>query len=189
MNPDIVTPLLWGAWIISWWAAAFWRDRAVKRPPLATELWYRAFVVAGAVLMFNYFAPGSSRWMVWTPGTAARWAMVVLVAAGLLFTWWARMYLGRLWSSGITRKANHRIIDTGPYALVRHPIYTGVILAECATAVQGGSIQAFAGAAVMFVGWYIKARAEEAFLRDELGRDVYDTYAQRVPMLLPFPRG
>ena len=57
---------------------------------------------------------------------------------GLLLTWWARIYLGPLWSSVITRKKDHKIIDTGPYALMRHPIYTGLIIALLATAAAEG---------------------------------------------------
>lgn len=188
MKAYVWTSLLWTAWIVSWWAAAFWRDRAVKRPSAVAEMVYRIVIVAGALLLYNFFVPGSSHWMLWTPGPAMQWTMVALVTAGLSFTWWARLRLGRLWSSSITRKADHRIVDTGPYALVRHPIYSGVIVAQFATAVQGGSLQAVAGALLMLVGWYIKARMEEAFLREQLGRDDYDAYARRVPMLVPFLR-
>src|SRR5438445_12979167 len=48
--------------------------------------------------------------------------------------WWARIHLGRLWSSNVTRKKNHHVVDSGPYGIVRHPIYTGVIVASIATA-------------------------------------------------------
>jgi protein-S-isoprenylcysteine O-methyltransferase Ste14 len=73
---------------------------------------------------------------------------------------------------------------------VRHPIYTGIILAALATAAQLGTALAVAGAVVLWVGFWIKARLEERFLRDELGEGAYDAYRQRVPMLVPFgPRG
>jgi protein-S-isoprenylcysteine O-methyltransferase Ste14 len=185
-NPDVATARLWIVWIVSWWLAAFWRDRAVKRPAVASEIWYRVLVMAGAVLLYYSFIPGSSVLSLWLLGASARWVMVALVAVGLAFTWWARIHLGRLWSSSVTRKADHRIVDTGPYGLVRHPIYTGVILAQWATAVQGGSLQALAGAVVMCAGWYVKARIEESFLRAQLAPGAYDAYARRVPMLVPF---
>lgn len=191
MNPEIATACLWAAWVVSWWAAALWRDRAIRRASAGREVAYRLVIAAGALLLFNALAQGAAAWTPWTIwvlAPAGRWTMVALVAGGLLFTWWARVYLGPLWSSGIGRKAHHYVVDTGPYALVRHPIYTGVIIAETATAVQGGSVQALAGAALMFVGWYVKARMEESFLREQLGRDEYDAYARRVPMLVPFFR-
>jgi protein-S-isoprenylcysteine O-methyltransferase Ste14 len=107
---------------------------------------------------------------------------------GFAFTWWARMHLGQLWSSSVTRKTNHQVVDTGPYALVRHPIYTGVIVATVATAVQRGTALSLTGAALMILGWYVKARLEERFLREQLGPDNYDAYARQVPMLVPLPR-
>ena len=90
MNPDIVTASLWVAWIVSWWAAAFWRDRAVKRPSAIGEVAHRVIVIAGALLLFNAYRKDSWRLMLWTPGQPLKWTMVALVAVGLLFTWWAR---------------------------------------------------------------------------------------------------
>jgi protein-S-isoprenylcysteine O-methyltransferase Ste14 len=113
------------------------------------------------------------------------WVLVAIAVAGFAFTWWARFHLGRLWSSSVSRKADHRIVDTGPYGIVRHPIYTGIIVASAATAAQRGTAPAWLGMALMTLGWYIKARLEERFLRDELGADAYDAYARRVPMLVP----
>jgi protein-S-isoprenylcysteine O-methyltransferase Ste14 len=86
----------------------------------------------------------------------------------------------------VTRKADHRIVDTGPYGIVRHPIYTGIILSVFATAAFKGTGVAFLGAAIMTVGFWIKARLEERFLRQELGAETYDSYRRRVPMLVPF---
>ena len=91
--------------------------------------------------------------------------MVGLAALGFAFCWWARLYLGRLWSGSVTRKEGHHIVDTGPYRLVRHPIYSGIILAALATAIERGTPVSFAGFAVMTLGWWIKARLEKRFLR------------------------
>ena len=97
------------------------------------------------------------------------WAMVWLAAAGFLFAWWARIYLGRLWSGSITRKEGHRVVDTGPYRFVRHPIYTGIIIAGIATAAVNGTLRGVIGAVLLIVGYWLKARIEERFLRSELG--------------------
>ena len=86
----------------------------------------------------------------------------------------------------MTRTVGHHVVDSGPYALVRHPIYTGIIIAYFATAIPTGPGAALAGAVAMTVGWYLKARLEERFLRAELGREAYDAYARRTAMLAPF---
>ena len=130
----------------------------------------------------SYRGPGR----LWVLSDDVSWALVGVVTLGFLFAWWARIYLGSLWSGWITKKAGHHIVDTGPYALVRHPIYTGLILSAFATAIQRGTLVALLGAAVMAWGFWIKARLEERFLREELGPEAYDSYRRRVPMLVPF---
>ena len=107
---------------------------------------------------------------------------------GFAFCWWARIHLGLLWSGRVTKKADHHIVETGPYALVRHPIYTGLLLAIGATMVAKGTLYGVAGAAAIMLSIAMKARLEERFLRNELGSAAYDGYARRVPMLVPFLR-
>jgi protein-S-isoprenylcysteine O-methyltransferase Ste14 len=114
--------------------------------------------------------------------------MAALVLAGIVFTWWARLVLGKLWSGNVARKDAHRIVDTGPYALTRHPIYTGVLLSIFATAGAIGRLDALIGFALIAIGLWMKARLEEQFLRAELGAAAYDAYARRTPMLVPFLR-
>ncbi len=179
MTPDVAIVAMWLVWWISWMAAALWSDQPQARSP-RWQIAYRALPAVGALLMFGI----SSRDLPRPPAPVA-WTCAGLVAAGLLFTWWARVRLGRLWSSSITRKADHRVIDTGPYAIVRHPIYTGITLAAFATAAERGTSLSWVGAGVMTLGWVIKARMEEDFLREQLGADAYDDYRRRVPMLVP----
>ena len=188
MQPDTATAVVWSVWVVSWWTAAFWSARAVKRPSRGSQVLYRVVTIAGVFLLFRYFPQGRSTWMLWTLATPARWVMVAVLVAGLSFTWWARVHLGALWSGSITRKATHHIVDTGPYALVRHPIYTGIIIGEIATAIQSGAVQCFFGAALMIAGFYMKARIEEGFLQAQVDAAAYDAYARRVPMLIPFTR-
>jgi protein-S-isoprenylcysteine O-methyltransferase Ste14 len=186
---EIVVRTLWLGWWISWLAAAAWSDRAVKRPPRRTQIVYRVLAAAGAVLLLGLARRELSvEGILWSTPAAIAWALVAMTAIGLLFTWWARIHLGRLWSSSVGRKAEHRVVDTGPYGLVRHPIYSGITLASIATAALRGTVAAWLGAAVMTFGWIVKARMEEQFLRDELGANAYDAYARRVPMLIPFSK-
>jgi protein-S-isoprenylcysteine O-methyltransferase Ste14 len=187
MTPDFVIDVSWVVWLVSWLAAAAWSDRAAKRPAFGEELLYRTLTVAGAVLLFadvDFLHQGPLRRWDLSPG--ANWVLVAVVLFGFIVTWWARLYLGRLWSSSVTKKAEHRVIDTGPYAIVRHPIYTGIIIAIFATAAQKGAPIGIAGAILMTFGFRIKAKLEERFLREQLGTDAYDAYRRKTPMLIPF---
>jgi len=178
----------WFVWWITWLAAAAWSDRAVKRPPRRSQIVYRLLAAGGAILLFGLYRHDvRAEGILWRMPVAFSSVMVAIACIGLLFTWWARIHLGRLWSSSVGRKADHRVVDTGPYALVRHPIYSGITLASIATAALRGTILAWLGVVVMTLGWYVKARMEEEFLREELGAEAYGAYARRVPMLVPLP--
>jgi protein-S-isoprenylcysteine O-methyltransferase Ste14 len=185
VTPETAVQGAWAAWLISWFAASAWSDAPTSRPPASHEIVYRLMVLAGAALLFGP-VPGRRDLPVWRPTPLLEWAAVVAAVGGFGIAWWARFHMGRLWSSRVTTKADHRVVDTGPYALVRHPIYSGLILAAVMTAALRGTVAAGLGAALVAFGWGIKARIEERFLRQQLG-PAYDAYAARVPMLVPFP--
>jgi protein-S-isoprenylcysteine O-methyltransferase Ste14 len=185
--PERVLQGIWIVWWLSWWAAALWSDRAVKQPARHRQILYRVFAAAGVILLFGlYHHDVRVEGVLWQTPLVIAWSMVGVAVVGLLFAWWARFHLGRLWSAAVGRKAEHHVVDTGPYAIVRHPIYTGIIIASTATAALRGTALAWLGASVMTIGWMIKARMEEKFLREQLGAAAYDDYARRVPMLSPF---
>jgi protein-S-isoprenylcysteine O-methyltransferase Ste14 len=187
MTPELAIIVTWGLWVASWLAAALWSDPAAERPAVGEEGLYRIVTLAGAFLLFAGFARfGHVRHRLWDLDQQTDWTLVAVAALGFAFTWWARLYLGRLWSSSVTKKADHHMVETGPYAIVRHPIYTGIIAAVFATAVLKGTLIGVAGAILMTLGFWIKARLEERFLREQLGADAYDSYRRRVPMLMPF---
>ena len=156
---------------------------------------HRMAAGAGALLLFspaslgNRPSPGNALHLLfgrlWLPDPSVGWALFGLAALGFAFCWWARLHLGRLWSGFVTLKEGHHIVDTGPYGLVRHPIYSGVIFAGLATALMRASPAAFLGVALLAVGFSMTARIEEGFLRSQLGEDAYDDYGRRVGMLLP----
>jgi protein-S-isoprenylcysteine O-methyltransferase Ste14 len=109
-----------------------------------------------------------------------------LVGAGIAFAWWARLHLGRLWSARITRKSDHRVVESGPYGVVRHPIYSGLLLSLLATAAAKGTLLGVGGFVLLLIGIFMKARLEERWLGAELGAEEYASYRRRVPMLVPF---
>jgi protein-S-isoprenylcysteine O-methyltransferase Ste14 len=185
LTPELACLTVWSVWAISWFAAALWSSRTEKRPSAGAESFYRVFTVAGFVMLFMVPAGYQGLLKLWSATDMVGWVMVGLTVIGFLFCWWARIHLGKLWSGWITKKEGHRIIDTGPYALVRHPIYTGILFSAIALVVVKGTLFAVAGAIILIIGYWIKARLEERFLGQELGAEAYDDYARRVPMLIP----
>lgn len=181
---ESVTYGLWALWLMSWTIAMFWSGRTTKKDRLGAELVFRALFYFGLISLFAL--PGRNRF--WYPGKFASWSLVALVAFGLSFTWWARIQLGRLWSDRVVTKEGHQVIDTGPYRIVRHPIYSGLLLAAFATAIEKATPLALLGAAVVTVAFIVKAKREEHFLRAELGASAYDGYARNTAMLVPFVR-
>lgn len=183
---DEAFELIWIGWFVSWMAASFWSGRTEKRAT-TWELWfYRVAILAGAVLMVPRTAAVLGEARIWEVGDSGTYALIGVILLGLLLTWLARIHLGRFWSSAITRKERHRVVDTGPYAFVRHPIYVGIIAALLATAIIEATPAALVGSALVTCGLWLKACAEERFLMAELGPDNYGSYRRRVPMLIPF---
>jgi protein-S-isoprenylcysteine O-methyltransferase Ste14 len=186
------TLVVWALWAFSWAVAAIWSRRTVGRPAGIGGLAYFGPTLVGVWLLFlpvigRPAALAASRLgrPLWRLPPAAEWLLCAATVASFAFAWWARVYLGALWSSTITRKEGHRVVDTGPYALVRHPIYTGIVAAGFILAIECGAPAALVGAAIMTLGWWMKARAEERFLIGEFGH-AYDDYRRRTPMLIPF---
>jgi protein-S-isoprenylcysteine O-methyltransferase Ste14 len=191
MTPEGTIVALWIVWLASWGIAAFWSNRTEKKGGIAAYVGSRILFYVSATLLLAPFSDRRyyAQVQFWHPNAIGRWILVALTAAGFLFVWWARIHLGRLWSDRLTKKARHHVVDTGPYRLVRHPIYSGLIFAAFATAIEKGTSYALFGAAILTFAFYTKARREERFLRAELGEDAYDAYARKTSMLLPFMTG
>ena len=177
-----ISAAIWLVWVISWKAASFWRAPTTVEAPAGRYRAHFAVAVGGFLLTFGVVPWQLER--LWTAGPVLGWAMVVLTAAGLAFTWWARLAMGRMWNGGVSRTAQHRVIDSGPFALVRHPIYIGMIAGVWAVAVLQARPMALLGAALFALGFILKARLEERFLVAEFPG--YDEYSKRVPMIVPF---
>jgi protein-S-isoprenylcysteine O-methyltransferase Ste14 len=186
--PTELLALIWLAWLASWVAASFWSGQTKKHVMTLESSRYRIPILVGGVL----FTPVAGRLLgetpLWQFGNLGVYVLAAITIAGISFTWWARLHLGRFWSNTITHKEGHHVIDTGPYGFVRHPIYTGLIIGMLATGVAVGTITAMLGAVLISFGMGQKARMEEGFLTTELGADAYGSYCRRVPMLFPFMR-
>jgi protein-S-isoprenylcysteine O-methyltransferase Ste14 len=110
---------------------------------------------------------------------------LALTFAGLAFAIWARMLLGGNWSSDVTLKRDHELIVVGPYRWVRHPIYTGILLALIGTALAVGEWRAVLAVVLAAAAFWRKLGIEEAVMRRQFGES-YTRYGERVPALIPF---
>jgi protein-S-isoprenylcysteine O-methyltransferase Ste14 len=97
---------------------------------------------------------------------------------------WARHYLGANWSATITIRNSHFLVRTGPYSRMRHPMYSGLLLAIAGTALPRGEWRGLLAFAIAVIVWAIKARKEESWLRNEFGVQ-FEEYYQRTGFLLP----
>lgn len=202
-SPEGALYAVWIAWIVSWEMAAAWTSRTQATPGIGVKSMFRVLTSAGFLLLlvtppfpwtlsesksrvFDLPLVKTLTTPLWSTPETLGWALAGVAAAGFLFCWWARVHLGKLWSSAITRKADHRIVDTGPYGFVRHPIYTGILTMGWALALDKATPAVLAGAVALCVGYWMKGRMEEDFLRTELGAEDYDGYRRRTPMLVPF---
>jgi protein-S-isoprenylcysteine O-methyltransferase Ste14 len=178
--------VLWLAWLAYWVAAARNVKATSRREGFATFLLNRAFVVVGALLLV--VGPQPLHWLnerFVPPTMAAYWLGLFMVAAGLGFAVWARVYLGRNWSATVTIKRDHELVRTGPYGVVRHPIYTGILLALLGTAIAIGEWRGLLALASITIGFLFKIRTEERFMGELFG-ERYARYRAEVPALIPF---
>jgi protein-S-isoprenylcysteine O-methyltransferase Ste14 len=180
------TQALWAAWFLYWWLASRGVKQAHKSEATASRGMHLAILAFAFLMMFSdLFHFGLMGRRLWPAAAAMTWAGLGMTAAGMLFTIWARVHLGRYWSGEVQIKEGHRIIMTGPYALVRHPIYTGFLLAILGSAVTLGEVRGLVIIAATSVAFWRKVRIEEAVLAKEFGGE-YAAYRGRTKALIPF---
>lgn len=109
----------------------------------------------------------------------------LITAFSLTFAIWARRHLGRYWSAAITLKEGHKLIRTGPYHYVRHPIYTGLLFGILGTALIEGKLLGLFIVVMIIAVYYRKIRLEEAVLSQAFGPE-YQSYRKEVKALIPF---
>ena len=112
------------------------------------------------------------------------WLGAVLTLVGVLFAIWARYTIGKEWSGEVQIKENHQLIRSGPYAHIRHPIYTGILLALAGTAATLGEYRAILGVTLFLIGFVRKAKKEESFLASEFG-PAFDEHRRHTGFFLP----
>lgn len=110
---------------------------------------------------------------------------IIIAALGMIFAVWARVHLGSYWSGTITIKADHRLIRSGPYALARHPIYTGLLTGMTGTALSVGKLCGLTAMILIFIAYLRKIYIEETWLVDQFGSE-YIQYQREVKAIIPF---
>lgn len=185
LSPWAITWTLWVLFGVYWVVSALNSKETKRRESWPQRLGYMLPLVVSAVLLSQ---PQAYRhWLgvrLLPSAPVVEWTGVALVAAGIALCFWARWHLGANWSGTVTLKVGHELIRKGPYRSIRHPIYTGILLALLGTAVEIGQVRGLLAFLVAWACFYFKARREESFLADEFGAD-FAVHARRTGMFLP----
>ncbi|MDR3537172.1 MAG: isoprenylcysteine carboxylmethyltransferase family protein [Acetobacteraceae bacterium] len=175
--------MLW----LAYWTVAAGRTKPVARAETIASRLSHLLPLGIGVALLSLHAPGllGRRWLPYSE--AGFWAGAALVAAGLGFAVWARVHLAGNWSGTVTLKQDHSLTRSGPYGWVRHPIYTGLLLALLGSAIANGSWAGLLGLLAIALAFLRKIGIEERFLGAQFG-EAYARYRSEVPALLPWPR-
>jgi protein-S-isoprenylcysteine O-methyltransferase Ste14 len=178
----------WIAFLLYWMFSALKRKEAKRKESLPERMRHVLPMAAAYILMFSesaHYRALGARFV--PPSELVGILGAILTIAGIGLAIWARWHLGTNWSATISIRADHELIHTGPYRTIRHPIYTGMLLAFAGTAVALGEVRGLIAFGIVLAAFYFKARKEESYLTQEFGL----RFAERVQhtgMFLPrFP--
>ena len=177
--------IVWIAWLIYWGIAAIRTKRTRYRESVPSRLLHIVPLILGIALLASPRIAGSWLTLRFLPRSAT-WFLfgLVLTILGLGFSIYARVWLGRNWSGTVTLKEDHELIRGGPYRRVRHPIYTGILLAVLGSALAEGQWRGLVALALTAAAFLRKITVEERVLTEQFG-DAYRQYRAEVPALLP----
>ena len=188
MNTLTPWTITWAPWVlfgVYWAIFALNSKKTKRRETWPQRLAYILPLVAASLLLSRREAQrGWLNARVFPFTSAVEWAGVAIVAAGIALCFWARWHLGANWSGTVTLKEGHELIRSGPYRTIRHPIYTGILLALFGTALQINEVRGFVALVIAWLCFYFKARREESFLAAEFG-DRLAEHVNRTGMFLP----
>lgn len=175
-------------WLIffAYWLVASLRVNKMERREPAGDKLVRILVMAAAIFLLYSDDPRLGvlnrrflpwRYWIFAVGVALTWA-------GVAFAIWARYHIGRYWSASVSLKAGHELIRTGPYARIRHPIYTGMLLAFAGTAIAIARYRALVAFAIILIGFIWKSKKEEALLAGQFG-PAFEEHRRHTGFFLP----
>jgi protein-S-isoprenylcysteine O-methyltransferase Ste14 len=179
-------PVIWILFFVFWQIKAINTKTTKRLEPAASRILRVLIFLIAIVLLSTTRIP--LHWLylpLWPSGLWPFWLGAAVTIAGLLFAIWARAHLGRNWSRCVTIKQGHELITTGPYAVVRHPIYTGILTGLLGTAIALSQVRGFIAFVLFFLAFWIKLRMEEEWMRSQFG-ETYATYARQTAALVPY---
>jgi protein-S-isoprenylcysteine O-methyltransferase Ste14 len=177
---------IWTVFWVLWILPAVFGKRTVRRQTNGSRILQLVLLLVAYVLIVNGELGLSWLNLVLVPeGRASTAVGYALLMAGMLFAGWARLFLGGNWSSSVTLKEDHTLIQSGPYRIVRHPIYTGLLVALLGTAIALGELRCFLGVLLAAIAWKIKSMSEETLMVQQFG-DQYTRYREQVKGLVPY---
>ena len=179
--------LAWISFLAYWGWHAIGVKRAVRTEPLALRLfayWLPLLLAASLLGPGDWYQGCPLHERILPKSLALKALGVALTWAGVLLAIWARRLLGRNWSSEVQIKREHELIEAGPYRYIRHPIYTGLLLAFFGTALKMGDWRGVVAFIVVFASFLYKLRHEERWLLESFG-DSYAAYMRRTRALIP----
>ena len=177
--------MLWMGWVAYWIVAARHTLTNQRTESLLTGASYRVLLVLGIILLaFPEYRLSPANPILWPQSAFTMAIGLGLAIIGLGIAVWARRHLGRYWSGRITLKVDHQVIQSGPYAFVRHPIYSGILLALLGTVISIGTVRSCIAIVLMFLSFVVKLTLEERWLCAHFGAE-YEKYRRRVKALIP----
>jgi protein-S-isoprenylcysteine O-methyltransferase Ste14 len=179
-------PAVWITFLIYWQIKAANTKKTRRLEPAVSRILRALTVIVAIVLLSTTWIP--LPWLyrrLWRPGLWPFWLGAALTVGGLLFAVWAREHLGRNWSSSVSIKQDHELITTGPYAVVRHPIYTGILGGFLGLAIAVSEVRGFVVFVLMFLGFWAKLSMEEQWMHSQFG-ETYAQYVRRSAALVPY---
>jgi protein-S-isoprenylcysteine O-methyltransferase Ste14 len=175
---------MWLAWAAFWTVAARRTKPARWRESVGSRVLHVVPLLACAVLLVApHWLPPILSARVVSAGRPIPLFGAVMVAVGLWFAAWARAHLGRNWSGIVTVKEDHALVRTGPYRAVRHPIYTGLLLALTGTAMAIGEWRGVLAVICALIGFLRKIQVEEKRMSENFPE--YSRYRQQTAALIP----
>ncbi len=179
-------PAVWTIFLLYWQIKAAGNKATQRLEPAFSRMLRALTFMVAIVLLSTPRIP--LPWLyvqLWPSGYWAFWVGAAVTVAGLLFAVWARAHLGRNWSRSVTIKQDHELITTGPYAVARHPIYTGILAGFVGTVIALGQVRGVIAFVLVFLVIWAKLRMEERWMRSQFG-ETYAAYAGRTAALVPY---